>query len=174
LRQSDDGGDFEAAYRSLYPLVARTAYLIVFDWAVAQEIVQEAFGRYWQHRDQLGPTGAHKAWLVRVAVNLAIDHRRGIISALRQRVAPPDAPDPGDLALTRIEIRDMRAALLRVSKRDRAILALRFEQDLSFPEIGQILGAPEGTVRTQLHRALDRLRHELRGDTPTELAKENP
>ncbi len=79
MRQTDDSSDFEAAYRSLYPLVARTVYFIVFDWEVAQEIVQEAFGRYWQHRDQLGPMSGHKAWLVRVAVNLAIDHRRGII-----------------------------------------------------------------------------------------------
>ena len=60
----------------------------------------------------------------------------------------------------------MRRALRRLPRRERALLALRFEQGLSFPEIGQIFGRPEPTVKTWVHRALDRLEREI-GGRPT-------
>jgi RNA polymerase sigma-70 factor (ECF subfamily) len=172
--KADDSGEFDALYRSLYPLAARTVFLVVLDRPVAQEIVHEAFSRLWQHRDQLDATSDRKSWLMRVAVNLAIDHRRGIIAALRQRAAPAAVPDPSELALARLDIRDMRAALLRLPARDRAVLALRFERELSFPEIGRILGRPEATVKTWLHRALYRLRQDLGPTNYVELVEGNP
>jgi RNA polymerase sigma-70 factor (ECF subfamily) len=57
----------------------------------------------------------------------------------------------------------MRRALLHLRRRDRALLVLRFEQDLSFPEIGRIFGRPEATVKTWVHRALDRLQQDMGG-----------
>lgn len=55
----------------------------------------------------------------------------------------------------------MRRALKALPLRDRAVLVLRFEEGLSFPEIGAILQRPEPTVKTSLHRALDRLQRQL-------------
>jgi RNA polymerase sigma-70 factor (ECF subfamily) len=100
---------------------------------------------------------------MRVAVNLAIDHRRSLLTALRYRGPEVSALDPAAAALDRIEREEMRRALLRLRRRDRALLALRFEQDLSFPEIGRIFGRPEATVKTWVHRALDKLQKELGG-----------
>lgn len=172
--KADDSREFEALYLRLSPLVVRTVFLVVLDRQVAQEIVHEAFTRLWQHRDQLDATSDRKSWLMRVAVNLAIDHRRGIIAALRQRVAIAAVPDPSELAMARLDIRDMRAALLRLPAPDRALLVLRFEQELTFPEIGRILGRPEATVKTQLHRALDRLRRYVGPTNSVELLEGNP
>jgi RNA polymerase sigma-70 factor (ECF subfamily) len=67
----------------------------------------------------------------------------------------------------------MRRALLGLRKRDRALLALRFEQDLSFPEIGRIFGRPEATVKTWVHRALDKLQNEMRGAQPSPAVEES-
>jgi RNA polymerase sigma-70 factor, ECF subfamily len=164
VTEGDDAGRaFEALYHGLYPLVVRTVYLVVLNPDVAQEICHEAFLRLWQHRTRLGESANERAWLMRVAINLAIDQRRSLLTALRHRgiVAPP--PDPATAALARIEREEMRRALLRLSRRDRALLALRFEQDLSFPEIGGVFGRPEGTVKTWVHRALDRLQREMGG-----------
>ena len=164
MTEGDDGGRaFEALYRGLYPLVVRTVYLVVLDPDIAQEICHEAFLRLWQHRNRLGEQANERAWLMRVAINLAIDHRRSLLSALRHRGSDAPAVDPASAALARIEREEMRRALLRLRRRDRALLALRFEQDLSFPEIGRIFGRPEATVKTWVHRALELLQGEMGG-----------
>ncbi len=164
MTEGDDGGRvFEALYRGLYPLVVRTVYLVVLDPDIAQEICHEAFLRLWQHRNRLGEQANERAWLMRVAINLAIDYRRSLLTALRHRGSDAPDLDPATAALARIEREEMRRALLSLGRRDRALLALRFEQDLSFPEIGRIFGRPEATVKTWVHRALDRLQREMGG-----------
>jgi RNA polymerase sigma-70 factor (ECF subfamily) len=164
VTEGDDAGRaFEALYRGLYPLVVRTVYLVVLNPDVAQEICHEAFLRLWQHRSRLGEGANERAWLMRVAINLAIDQRRSLLTALRHRASDAPPPDPATAALAHIEREEMRRALLRLPRRDRALLALRFEQDLSFPEIGRIFGRPEATVKTWVHRALDRLQREMGG-----------
>jgi RNA polymerase sigma-70 factor (ECF subfamily) len=164
VTEGDDAGRaFEALYRGLYPLVVRTVYLVVLNPDVAQEICHEAFLRLWQHRSRLGDNANEKAWLMRVAINLAIDHRRSLFTALRHRGSDAPPTDPATEAMAHIEREEMRRALLRLRTRDRALLALRFEQDLSFPEIGRIFGRPEATVKTWVHRALDRLHREMGG-----------
>jgi RNA polymerase sigma-70 factor (ECF subfamily) len=159
----DRGRAFEALYRDLYPLVVRTVYLVVLNPDVAQEICHEAFLRMWQHRSRLGENANERAWLMRVAINLAIDHRRSLFTALRHRGTDTPPIDPATAALGHIEREAMRRALLHLRRRDRALLVLRFEQGLSFPEIGRILGRPEATVKTWVHRALDRLQREIGG-----------
>jgi RNA polymerase sigma factor (sigma-70 family) len=174
VTEGDDGGRaFESLYRGLYPLVVRTVYLVVLDPDIAQEICHEAFLRLWQHRNRLGEQANARAWLMRVAVNLAIDHRRSLLTALRHRGSDVPALDPATAALAHIDREEMRRALLALRRRDRAVLALRFEQDLSFPEIGRIFGRPEATVKTWAHRALDRLHREMGGFQASAAAEES-
>jgi RNA polymerase sigma-70 factor, ECF subfamily len=157
----DSGRAFEAQYRALYPLVVRTVYLVVFNSDIANEITHEAFLRLWQHRERLDEHANQRAWLMRVAINLAIDHRRSLLAAFQHRQADAPVEDPANAALARLDRQQMRRALLRLKKRDRALLALRFDQDLSFPEIGRIFGRPEATVKTWVHRALDLLQRDM-------------
>ena len=164
MTEGDDGSRaFEALYRDFYPIVVRTIYLVVLDTDVAQEICHEAFLRLWQHRDRLVEHANERAWLMRVAINLAIDHRRSLLTALRQRGADVPTVDPANAAIAGIDRDQMGHALLRLGRRERALLALRFEQDLTFVEIGAIFGRPEPTVKTWLHRALAHLRREMGG-----------
>jgi RNA polymerase sigma-70 factor (ECF subfamily) len=160
---AEGGRAFEALYRDLYPLVVRTVYLVVLNPDIAQEICHEAFLRLWEHRSRLGVNANEKAWLMRVAINLAIDHRRSLFTALRYRGTDAPVLDPATAAVGQLEREAMRRALRRLRRRERALLVLRFEQDLSFPEIGRILGRPEATVKTWIHRALDRLQREMGG-----------
>ena len=85
---------------------------------------------------------------MRVAINLAIDHRRSLFTALRHRGIDTPGLDPATAALAHIEREPMRRALLHLQRRDRALLVLRFEHGLSFPEISRIMGRPEATVKT--------------------------
>lgn len=169
----DDGGglEFESLYRELYPLVVKTVFLVLFDRDVAQEITHDAFLRLWQHRQGLGTNPNTRAWLMRVAINLAIDHKRALLTSLKYRLAPPPAEDPAAKALLHMERDEMRRALQALPLRDRAVLVLRFESGLSFPEIGHILRKPEPTVKTWLHRALDRLQRQLNRDEAEQLGE---
>ena len=157
--------DFEALYRSTYTSLLRAAYAITLDLEVAREIGQEAFLRLWERRAQLAPDSNEKAWLIRVATNLAISHRRGLLARMRHRTPPITQSDPAVLALARVEGDQMRQLLLALRPRDRAVLALRYEQDCSFAEIGAVFGRPEATVRTWCHRALSRLQQRMRRST---------
>jgi RNA polymerase sigma factor (sigma-70 family) len=128
---------------------------------VAREISQEAFLRLWERRAQLAPDSNEKAWLMRVVTNLAISHRRGLLARMRHGTPAITQSDPAVLALARIEGDAMRQLLLGLKPRDRAVLALRYEQDCSFAEIGAVFGRPEATVRTWCHRALSKLQQHM-------------
>jgi len=109
----EDGVDsraFEALYVGLFPLVIRTVYLVVLDRDIAQEITHEAFLRLWQNRQRLGEHPNEKAWLMRVAVNLALDHRRSLLTALRHRQAEPPMPDPARLRRLPIKVNTATSA----------------------------------------------------------------
>lgn len=153
--------DFEALYRRLYPQLLRGAYAITLELEVAREITHEAFLRLWERRDRLAADSNEKAWLMRVATNLAISYRRGILVRRRHSSTPVVAVDPASVALARIEGDAMRQALLTLQPYERAVLGLRYQQDLSFLEIGGVLGRPEATVRTSCHRALEKLHRQL-------------
>lgn len=117
--------------------------------------------RLWERRDRLAADSNEKAWLMRVTVNLAISHRRGLMVSFRHRVAAPSSPDPAAVAITRLEGDKVRKVLLTLHPRERAVLALRYGREMSFAEIGAILGQSEGTVRTACHRAVQKLRVRL-------------
>lgn len=152
---------FETLYQQSYLPLLRASTAITLDLEVAREITHEAFTRLWERRNRLAADSNEKAWLMRVTVNLAISHRRGMLARLRHRSPASVSPDPAGIAITRLEGEKMRQALLTLRPRERAVLALRYGRDLSFAEISSILGQPEGTVRTLSHRALEKLRVRL-------------
>jgi RNA polymerase sigma-70 factor (ECF subfamily) len=168
----DGSLEFERIYRELYPQIVRTVFLVVFDRDIAQEIGHEAFLRFWQHQDKLAGSVNSRSWLMKVAVNLAIDHKRALLTALRKKFAATPTEDPADTALRHLQLDRMRKALRRLPARDRALLVLRFEQGLSFPEIGMMLDRPEATVKTWLHRALAALEKQMGDTDPGWLAEE--
>ena len=166
-----DEARFEVLYHDLYPMVVRTVYLVIFDREVAADITHESFLRLWQRRDRLAENSNEKAWLMKVAINLAIDHQRSLLTALKHRLLPAPPSDPSVEALSQLDREHMKKALKKLPARDRAVLALRFEQDLSFPEISKILGEPDATLRTRVHRALARLQLQLTGSEPEWVAE---
>ena len=137
------------------------AYFVVLDRDVAAEITHDAFLRLKEHYGRLPAGSDEKAWLIRVATNLAISHRRSQGAAYRRHADYLEPADPGLQALNNLELVRVRRALLMLEPRDRAVISLRFDGGLGFAEIGSIVGKPENTVKTRFHRSLDTLRREL-------------
>jgi RNA polymerase sigma-70 factor, ECF subfamily len=141
---------------------------------------QEVFIRVFTRADRYSPSGPFRAWLFKIATNVAIDsirsrRRRWFGLGRRTRPAadaPHDAPDAvqdvADLGPTALRslIEDERDALVQravstLPGRYRAALVLRDLQDLSYEEAAVVLGCRVGTVKSRVNRARNLLREKL-------------
>lgn len=147
---------FDDVYREQRTKLVRTAYLIVRSQHVAEELVHEGFIRLHQNFDTIdSPGGFLHTAVVRLCLTWL--KRRDMEHERLQRLPAVDAidgpaPDDGD---------ELWAALAAIEPERRAVLVLRFYEDLSYEQIAATLDCPVGTVRSRIHRGLADLRKEI-------------
>lgn len=177
--------DREAAFAELYARHAKPgrdlAYRVLGDVGLAEDVVQEVFVRLFSDGVTFEARAQFTSWLYRVVLNRAIDVRR----SERRRIAATGASSNGVGRLTdggdalsgaagrepapieAVEAADQAAGVRRaideLSPKLAEVVVLRYPQDLSYEEIGEILGVPPGTVKSRLNRAHEALR-KLLGD----------
>jgi RNA polymerase sigma factor (sigma-70 family) len=144
---------FEQSYRDHRLGLVRLAYLMCGSRDLSEDLVQSAFASTHSKWDDIDN---HLAYLRRAVVNLAKDGQRQGYRWLR--IAPLLRSESVVLPP---EIDDTWALLLRLPSAQRAVIVLRYYEDLPLVEIADILDRPQSTVRSDLHRGLDRLRREL-------------
>lgn len=137
------------------------AVLLVRDYAVAQEIVQEAFVRVWLSPRTPRALGAFRPWLYKTIVNLARDHQRRQGRWLRLRFGRAISADPLELAERRQTDAQLADAVRGLSRREQEAVYVRFFEDASYAEVARIIGARPGAARVLVHRALRKLRRQL-------------
>ncbi|WP_340538862.1 SigE family RNA polymerase sigma factor [Nocardioides sp. GXZ039] len=143
--------EFHAARQRQYLRLART---IVGSWASAEDAVQTTFTTLYLKWPRIGPD-TREAYARRVLVNASL----GILRKRRREVITDEVPDRTTAAGSEhVELMD---AVRQLPPRDRAVLALRFLEDLPVVEVAEILQVPEGTVKSQTSRALARLADSL-------------
>jgi RNA polymerase sigma-70 factor (ECF subfamily) len=136
---------YEASYRRLVTQLVGPCD----DVQAAEEVVQEAFVRALVHRAAFSGTDNPEAWLRRVAVNLARSRWRRLqkYAGLMPRLAEPTAtPDLSPDHLT------LMAALRRLPRGQREVIAMHHLADLPVDEIADALGVSPGTVKARLSR----------------------
>ena len=154
---------FEALYRSSRDDLFAYVATLLRDPAAAEDITALAFERAYRRRRTFDRRrGEERAWLFGIARNAALDElrRRARLAQLAAEPADtselePSVPDEADVALRRTAV---RAALARLSGREREIVALKFHGGLSNGEIAQVLGVTESNAGTLLYRTLEKLR----------------
>lgn len=159
-RQFDDFDDFVAAVAAE---LLRTASLITWDRAAAEDLVQEALFKVARRWPRVRGMEHPVAYARKIVVNLALDaskrHRRH-----RSELGPADyvgeTPDHAAArAFATIDTAsDLTTALASLPPRQRAVLALRYFDDLTEAETAKVLGCTVGTVKSTTSRALERLR----------------
>jgi RNA polymerase sigma-70 factor (ECF subfamily) len=137
------------------------ARAIVISHDDAEDAVQDGFLHAYRALDRFRPEQAFGSWLYRIVANAALDlvRRRKVRDAdeLHDTVSVPFR-DPAEDA----ELRErLRAALTTLGERQRAVLVLHDVQGFKHAEIGELLGIPEGTARSDLHHARAALRLKL-------------
>lgn len=155
MRVSDDEESFTAWVAARQRALVRSAYLLTLDNGRAEDLVQEALvkvgARWGRLRDQQ-PEAYARQVIYRDNVSWWRRHRRE-----RLTDAPPDRPvaSAGNHAENRLML---RTALSRLTARQRAVLVMRYFDDLSEAETARLLGVSVGAVKSQTHAALRRLR----------------
>jgi RNA polymerase sigma-70 factor (sigma-E family) len=142
----------------------RLAFLLTGNWALAEDLVQDAFVRLVGRLQHLRDPSAFGAYLRRAIVNLATSHfrhRRVERAYLEREAAAPSGEGNQNEDLDE----RMHAFLLRLPQRQRAAIVLRFYEDLSDVQTAEILRCSAGTVRSLVSRGMKTLRSELEGMT---------
>jgi RNA polymerase sigma factor (sigma-70 family) len=139
----------------------------------ADDVAQRAAERAWRAISSVDPERGFRAWFLRAVANEARNDRRsrGRRAALALRAEgrrADEVSDPADLVVTDEERRAVLAALNRLSREDRLVLALRHFEQLSEREMADALEVPPGTVKSRLARATARLRAELQEAVTTD------
>lgn len=153
--------DFDALYHEVWPKALTSAQRIVADRSVAEEIAQEAFTRAFERWSTVSRHPCPAAWVLRVALNLAISDRRR-----RRTTPPPEGRSSHDEHTTQGLV--IRQALTKLSKKQQQAVVLRYIGGCEEAEIAAAMGINPGSVKTHLSRGRSRLA-ELIGGDPDEL-----
>jgi RNA polymerase sigma-70 factor (sigma-E family) len=148
---------FEEEFDRLFGRAFAVARRLTGNVAVAEDLAAEALARTYARWGRVRTMDYREAWVARIATNLAIDAAR----KKKVDLAAAVEADPSDGTVLRIALVD---ALARLPRRQREAVALRYLCDLSVDDVAHSLGVSTGTVKTSVHRALEKLRNDLGSD----------
>jgi RNA polymerase sigma-70 factor, ECF subfamily len=142
----------------LSPAMFRVAQSIVCDRALAEDVVQDALLRVWQHRDDYRGDAPLKNWVLRITHNCAVSALRKRRDDVRDPAVLPEgegtaASDIERSVAGRAAVDDLWLALDRLDDVSRTIVVLREVERLSYEEIAEVLNLPLPTIKTRLFRA---------------------
>ncbi len=157
-----DRGSLSELYVAYAPDGIRLAFLLTGDRALAEDLVQDAFVRLVGRLQHLREPNAFWTYLRRTIVNLATSHfrHRRVERAYVERLAA--APSSVTNANDELDA-TMHRVLLGLPQRQRAVIVLRFYEDLSDVQTAAVLGCSPGTVRSLVSRGMKTLREGLEG-----------
>jgi RNA polymerase sigma-70 factor (sigma-E family) len=152
------------------PRLRRTAFLLCGDWHTAEDLTQTTLAKMFVRWHRVSQLNAVHAYATRSLVNTYLASRRRkraaelLLSRLPDRAVEPYAPE------LRLVVLD---ALATLPPKARAVVVLRYWEDLSVEQVADLLGCSPGNVKSQSARSLDKLRAVL-GDTAAEHGPPGP
>ncbi|KEQ22151.1 RNA polymerase sigma factor SigW [Paenibacillus tyrfis] len=174
LARSGDRAAFAELVELYKDKIYHLAYRMLHNRHEAEEIVQETFLRVYTNLERYDEQQKFSTWIYRIGTNLCIDRLRkrkinysldaemsdgegsDWYSALPSREETPD--NQVVLSETQEQIRD---SIKTLPEKYRAVVILRYLQDLSLQEISDVLAMPVTTIKTRLHRGREFLRKKL-------------
>lgn len=162
LSQRGDRNAFSQLVRRYQDRLYRFILRMVDSHDEALELTQDTFIKAWQALPDWRPDAEFRTWLFRIGSNTAMDclRRRKVVEFVAMDEdydAPGGTADPEAQLQTKQRLRALEVALSRLPHDQREIVLLRDIEDMSYGEIGAILGINEGTVKSRLARAREAL-----------------
>jgi RNA polymerase sigma-70 factor (ECF subfamily) len=155
--------DFRLLVERYGDAVFGTVYLMTHDRSLAEELTQETFVKAWRGLPGFRTGEPFRPWLMRIAVNQVVSHKRRRFLAIvplpeSDYGLPRSEHSPEATAILADDGGRLRQAIAELPGDQRRAVVLRYYADLSIPEIAAATGWPEGTVKSRLHRALERMK----------------
>lgn len=173
MRRDDSRAEFERFVEECADGLLRTGYLVVWDLAAAEDLVQECLYRVARRWPRVRSMDHPMAYARRILINLALDDskRRHRHRAELDPAGRPTADDrPDESAARAIGMVETTSELIdglgALAPSQRAVLVLRYFEDLTEAQVAEVLGCSVGTVKSTSSRGLDRLRQTLTSDRP--------
>jgi RNA polymerase sigma-70 factor, ECF subfamily len=157
--------------------VFRVIFLFLHDADAVDTLTQECFLRVYQTRAAFRGKCRMETWILRIALNLARDYHKnrrvrfwkGLVgledhagsTAIAER-RPSTQPTPEKTLLVRAELEAVWDVVASLSPQQRAIFLLRFVEEMSLAEVADVLSLRVGSVKTQLFRALEKVRRRMK------------
>jgi len=144
------------------PRLRRTAFLLCGDWHIAEDLAQTTLAKVFGSWRRISRPDAANAYATRTLVNtyLAGRRRKRVDEVLTDTL--PERPAEGQAPELRMVV---LGALATLPPGARAVVVLRYWEDMSVGQVAALLGCSPGNVKSQSARALDKLRP-LLGDAP--------
>ncbi len=161
----------DTLYERYRLLVLRTAYLLLADWAEAEDVAQEVWITVGRRLDTYRPElGAMSTWLHQITVNRCLNVRRRLkrwlpLNQSEWQERHASDPLPLETVLRSEEGQRVWAGVQQLPLKQRAVIVLRYYHDLSYEDIATVLQCPLGTVRSRLHTAHKHLRSVLESES---------
>jgi len=155
---------FEVAMSDSLSLAFRVAYSVLRHRADAEDTTQEAFARAYRNFRQLRDRAAFRAWIVRITWRLALNRQRGdrrrVLRETRGAAAAATTIVTDDLEQSE-RARQLWAAIDQLPPKLRIVTVLAGIEEHDVHEVATLLGIPEGTVKSRLFLARQRLKELL-------------
>ena len=169
LAQGGDSAAFGQLIAEHQTFLFNLAYRALGDRQEAEDVTQEAFVRAWIALPRFRGQAQFRTWLYRIATNLCYNRLpklRRDLAALGEADEAAVRDEPFADPARRVEAKEQRAFLHKeieaLPESYRVVIVLRYQRELSYEEIANVLDLPLGTVKTGLFRARAKLREALR------------
>jgi RNA polymerase sigma-70 factor (sigma-E family) len=156
----DRAPTFENYVNARGSALLKTAWLLTGDHQRAEDLVQTALSKTWPRWDQIRDSadGAYDAYVRRVMLTTYIAWWRRRWTGESPTAQLPDQPLRGDGEEAAVQRRDLMRALATLPRGQRAVLVLRYFEDLTEAQTADALGCSVGTVKSQSARGLAAMR----------------
>jgi RNA polymerase sigma-70 factor (ECF subfamily) len=154
---------FRKVYDDHSEALYRHAYFRVFSKSLAEELVQEAFLRYWEYSESGKEVLNPKAFLYRTLTNLIIDNsRRKKESSLDELMEDSAWAEPGytdeNMHEIKFEFEEVKVVMSSLSKEVQDLIVMKYVNDMDIKEIAAVLKTSPNNASVKLHRALEKLK----------------
>jgi RNA polymerase sigma-70 factor (ECF subfamily) len=155
-------GQDRQAFRALYERhadrVYRFALSLVRNAHLAEEVLQETMVAVWKSAERFRGASKVTTWILGIAKNQAHSLLRREQRGTRTPELPTMSPDPSAIAEMTVKVQD---ALGTLPPQQREVLHLVFFEEMTLAEAAEVLGIPEGTVKSRMFNARKALAKEL-------------
>ena len=156
-------------FRTLYLEHGRRAQgffmrMMGYDVQLARDMVQDLFTRIWEHRDRFKADASFTTWMFSIAYNMCKNEYRHkeVVQTYQEHIMTTTTDIATDDTLEQQQRRQMLTkAINALPENQKPLFLLRYEEELTVPEIARITMLPEGTIKTRLLTALKSVKESM-------------